>query len=352
MKFWFDTLRSRLLLTLITYVLYTLLYILTDEQARDFYLSGDYPAWGYAFDVVTTLVCIFFFVQLSICYSRLIYRCFLSLEHPYRSLIVYSVMLLVMNNLTAYVLSLLTGLLFDMDDLPFFQVQHLYVYSILSAFISSIYTNAHYLHSYMDAEAQKKRLEMVAMQAQLAALKQQIDPHFMFNNFSILSELIMEDRTLAVKFLDKLSKVYRYVIQNYDRDTVPLAQELLFLDSYFYLIEMRYEGAIAVSIAPELARLEGEIPPVSLQLLVENALKHNRFSEERPQLISISAEDDCLVVANTRSPLKVPPVSTGVGLRNIHARYALLSDRLPRVEQTEDTFTVSLPILHRKEEDL
>lgn len=273
MKFWFDTLRSRLLLTLITYVLYTLLYILTDEQARDFYLSGDYPAWGYAFDVVTTLVCIFFFVQLSICYSRLIYRCFLSLEHPYRSLIVYSVMLLVMNNLTAYVLSLLTGLLFDMDDLPFFQVQHLYVYSILSAFISSIYTNAHYLHSYMDAEAQKKRLEMVAMQAQLAALKQQIDPHFMFNNFSILSELIMEDRTLAVKFLDKLSKVYRYVIQNYDRDTVPLAQELLFLDSYFYLIEMRYEGAIAVSIAPELARLEGEIPPVSLQLLVENALK-------------------------------------------------------------------------------
>lgn len=146
-------------------MLYTLLYILTDEQARDFYLSGDYPAWGYAFDVVTTLVCIFFFVQLSICYSRLIYRCFLSLEHPYRSLIVYSVMLLVMNNLTAYVLSLLTGLLFDMDDLPFFQVQHLYVYSILSAFISSIYTNAHYLHSYMDAEAQKKRLEMVAMQA-------------------------------------------------------------------------------------------------------------------------------------------------------------------------------------------
>lgn len=205
MKFWFDTLRSRLLLTLITYVLYTLLYILTDEQARDFYLSGDYPAWGYAFDVVTTLVCIFFFVQLSICYSRLIYRCFLSLEHPYRSLIVYSVMLLVMNNLTAYVLSLLTGLLFDMDDLPFFQVQHLYVYSILSAFISSIYTNAHYLHSYMDAEAQKKRLEMVAMQAQLAALKQQIDPHFMFNNFSILSELIMEDRTLAVKFLDELA---------------------------------------------------------------------------------------------------------------------------------------------------
>lgn len=155
MNFWFDTLRSRLLLTLITYVLYTLLYILTDEQARDFYLSGDYPAWGYAFDVVTTLVCIFFFVQLSICYSRLIYRCFLSLEHPYRSLIVYSVMLLVMNNLTAYVLSLLTGLLFDMDDLPFFQVQHLYVYSILSAFISSIYTNCPlpaFLHGRRGAE--------------------------------------------------------------------------------------------------------------------------------------------------------------------------------------------------------
>lgn len=164
MKFWFDTLKIRLLLTLVTYILYMLLYLLTDEQARSFYFGG-HPFWGYVLDVVTTLVCIFLFVQLSIFYSRWIYRCFMSFDHPYRSLMVYSIILLVMNNLTAYLLALLTGVLFDMDNLPFFQVQHLYVYSILAAFISSIYINAYYLHSYMDAEAEKKRLEMVAMQA-------------------------------------------------------------------------------------------------------------------------------------------------------------------------------------------
>ena len=344
MKFWFDTFKSRLLLTLITYVLYMLLYFLTDEQMREFYL-GRYPFWNYAVDVATTLVCIFLFVQLSIYYSRLIYRRLTSPEHPYRNLILYSVVLLVMNNVTAWILSLLTGMLFDMDGLPFLQVQHLYVYSILAAFVSSVYINAWYLHSYMDAEAEKKRLERLAMQAQLAALKQQIDPHFMFNNFSILSELIVEDRQLAVKFLNKLSKVYRYVIQNYDRDTVPIADELNFLDAYFYLMEIRYEGAIAISIDPALKDREGLIPPVCLQLQVENALKHNCFSEEWPLLISITLEEDYVVVGNTRRPLAQPPVSTGIGQRNIEARYALLSDRKPIVEQTEETYTVKLPLL-------
>lgn len=102
----------------------------------------------------------------------------------------------------------------------------------------------------MEAEAAKRRLETEAMQAKLNALKQQVDPHFMFNNFSILTELIMEDSRLAVKFLGKLSNVYRYIIQNYDRDTVPLADELAFLDPYLYLMYMRYGDSIVVSIGP------------------------------------------------------------------------------------------------------
>ena len=345
MKFWFDTFKSRLLLTFITYVVYMLLYIFTDAQAREFYFGG-YSVWWYAIDVVTTFVCIFLFVQLSIFYSGVIYRCFMSFGRPYRSLIIYSVMLLVMNNVTAYLLSLLTAFLFNMDGLPFMQVQHLYVYAIMSAFISSIYTNAHYLHSYLDAEAEKKQLELAAMQAQLNALKQQIDPHFMFNNFSILSELILEDRALAVKFLDKLSKVYRYVIQNYDKDTVPLSSELAFLDSYLYLMEIRYEDAIIVSIAPELREAEGSLPPVCLQLLVENAIKHNRFSPEQPLMICLSLDNDYVTVKNSLQPLASEVKSTGIGQRNIAERYALLSDRQPRVECTEEVYSVSLPIIY------
>ena len=186
-------------------------------------------------------------MQLSIFYSRIVYSRFVFTARPYISLMAYSLILLLLNNAMAYLLSVVTGWLFEMDNLPFLQVQHIYVYAILSTFISSVYTNAHYLYAYITAEDEKKRLEILAMQAKLNALKQQIDPHFMFNNFSILSELIVEDRRLAVKFLDKLSKVYRYVIQNYDRDTVSVADELAFLDSYLYLMEMRYEGAVAAA---------------------------------------------------------------------------------------------------------
>lgn len=120
----------------------------------------------------------------------------------------------------------------------------------------------------MEAEAAKRRLETDAMQAKLNALKQQVDPHFMFNNFSILTELIMEDSRLAVKFLGKLSKVYRYIIQNYDRDTVPLADELAFLDSYLYLMYMRHGDSIVVSIGPEVNDADGSISPASLQIVV------------------------------------------------------------------------------------
>lgn len=103
----------------------------------------------------------------------------------------------------------------------------------------------------------------------------------MFNNFSILSELIVENRTLAERFLENLSSVYRYVIQNLKRDTVPVSEELDFLRSYLYLIGMRYENAISVDVDEQLERTDGRIPPVCLQLLVENAIKHNRLAVGR-----------------------------------------------------------------------
>lgn len=345
MKGWFDTTRNRLLLTLITFFFYLLLYLVTDEYTGYFYFSGITPWWGYAVDVTMTFVCCFIFVQLSIFYSKLIFKRFMSFHKPYRSLLVYAILLFAMNSLTAYLLTLVFRLLPSIGNLPFLQTQHFYVYGILATFISSIYTNAFYLNSYITVEAEKKRLEIVAMQSQLNALKQQIDPHFMFNNFSILSELIMEDRTLARNFLNKLSKVYRYVIQNFAKDTVPLEDELKFLDSYLYLMQMRYEGAIVVNVSPGLKETEGNIPPVCLQLLVENAIKHNSFSEQSPLMIDLSEEDGYAVVRNTRRPLATHKKSTGIGQRNILERYALLCNQKPRVEYTDETYTVRLPII-------
>lgn len=121
MKFWFDTFRSRLLLTFVTYALYMLLYIATDGQSREFY-SGGNPLSVYLLDVAVTLVCIFLFVQLSIFYSRIVYSRFVFTARPYVSLMAYSLILLLLNNAMAYLLSFVTGWLFEMDNLPFLQV--------------------------------------------------------------------------------------------------------------------------------------------------------------------------------------------------------------------------------------
>ncbi|MDO4181935.1 MAG: sensor histidine kinase [Bacteroidales bacterium] len=350
MKIWFDTIKSRLLLTFITYCFYVLLCFATDEHIMEYYCDDARTLWQYIVGEVITFAGCFLFVWLSICYSRVIFSRFRSLEKPYRNLLIHAIVLFLMNNLTAYVLSWLTSMMFDMEDIPFMQLQHLYIYSILATFISSIYINAFYLSSYMTSETEKKRLEMEAMQARLNALKQQIDPHFMFNNFSILSELIVEDRELAGKFLDRLSKVYRYVIRNYDRDTVPVQQELTFLEHYLYLMEIRYEGAICFRIAPELKQAEGSIPPVCLQLLVENALKHNSFSEQSPLRIELYEADGCIVVRNNLQPLATPVKSTGMGQRNILERYAILCGRKPLIRQTEESYAVALPLLPIKQE--
>lgn len=156
----------------------------------------------------------------------------------------------------------------------------------------------------------------------------------MFNNFSILSELIVENRTLAERFLENLSSVYRYVIQNLKRDTVPVSEELDFLRSYLYLIGMRYENAISVDVDEQLERTDGRIPPVCLQLLVENAIKHNRLSVHQPLHIHVFREGNHIVVKNDLCPVSSDLSSTGIGQRNIIERYFLLCEEKPVIFTT------------------
>ena len=146
----------------------------------------------------------------------------------------------------------------------------------------------------------------------------------MFNNFSILSELIVENRTLAERFLENLSSVYRYVIQNLKRDTVPVSEELDFLRSYLYLIGMRYENAISVDVDEQLERTDGRIPPVCLQLLVENAIKHNRLSVHQPLHIHVFREGNHIVVKND---------------------LFLLCEEKPVIKKSEHSYIVKLPII-------
>lgn len=191
--------------------------------------------------------------------------------------------------------------------------------------------------------AQNKQL---ASEIELQALKLQLDPHFVFNNLSVLSELILQDQQLGYEYTKNFTKVYRYLLVNSKKKLIPLHEELKFLDSYLFLIKNRMGGGCTFQINIDESMLEMLIPPVTLQLFIENALKYNRTEEENPLIVNIYSNDnEELVVVNTLLPLIKKPHSTGIGLQNIIERYALLSEREPVIEKNNNTFTIKVPLI-------
>ncbi|QNK62717.1 histidine kinase [Pedobacter sp. PAMC26386] len=224
---------------------------------------------------------------------------------------------------------------------------------VISTLISAIYTADFFLRKWKIAMLETSALELkaydlnqIAMQAELQSLKAQLDPHFMFNNFSTLSSLIVENPDSALLFLDNLSKVYRYMIINLSRDIISLKEEIKFINSYIYLIKIRVSDNLQVNInIPEDYELKG-VPPITLQLLIENAIKHNIASRSRPLSINVRInEDGWLEVSNNLQLVNFHIPSTRVGLKNIISRYRLLSNDCPQIIENEHTFIVKLPLL-------
>ncbi|MGL5272667.1 MAG: sensor histidine kinase, partial [Phocaeicola sp.] len=151
----------------------------------------------------------------------------------------------------------------------------------------------------------------------------------------------------AAKFLANLSKVYRYVIQNLERNTISISEEVTFLDAYLFLIKMRYGDSVQVDVDKEIRTRNGLIPPISLQLLVENAIKHNRNSKEQPLVIRIECEDEYLIVSNKIAKLLSHPgfETTGIGQKNIRDRYKLLGNKRVVINNSSDFYVVKIPII-------
>ena len=238
--------------------------------------------------------------------------------------------------------------------------QFVIVSVITALFVSAVHTGYYLLANWKDSITESKDLEIktlelkeIAMNAELESLKLQLDPHFMFNNFSVLSELINEDPSIASKFLDNLSRVYRYMIQNIKKDIIPLKEEIAFVQAYFYLLKIRHGDNIRMHIEVTDAALRSNIPPITLQLLVENAIKHNIATSEQPLFINIiSIEDKYLQVANNLQRITTPYPSTSIGLKNIENRYRILSkNKLPSITEVGGFFSVILPLLNSKIEE-
>jgi two-component system, LytTR family, sensor kinase len=234
--------------------------------------------------------------------------------------------------------------LFDDHPDPGFIVEFVSIL-LLSSLVISIYEASSFSFQLQGAMTEKANLERHYVQSQLEGLRNQVNPHFLFNSLNTLIYLIPEDSDKAVRFVQQLSKVYRFVLESRDAKVIPLGEELEFLQSYIFLQKERFGDNLKVEIGNLEERKNKTIVPLSLQLLFENAIKHNVISTEKPLKIEVFAENGHLVVRNNLQKKNQVMESTGVGLQNIKDRYRLVSDRAVEVIVTPQSFIVALPLL-------
>ncbi len=216
---------------------------------------------------------------------------------------------------------------------------------LLSGLLLSIEFSTQFFRGWKSSLIEMEKYKLESAQAQLENLKNQINPHFLFNNLSVLSSLVYKDQDKAVDFISQLSKVYRYVLENKNQELVMLKEEMAFLDSYFYLLSIRFDKNIIFDISVDEKMHEKLMPPMSLQMLVENAIKHNEISEENPFTITIRSIEEELVICNNLQERKFPEPSSKTGLKNIKDRYAFFTDRQVLVEASDEMFCVHLPLI-------
>ncbi len=208
-----------------------------------------------------------------------------------------------------------------------------------------------YFSALTEIRSKLSAAQLAQSEMQLKILQQKVDPHFLFNNLNVLSSLIDLDPGAANEFLDKLAKLYRYILHTQNAEVVALAEELDFARDYLFLLEKRFGPAYEFNwqIPPDASANGVMIVPTALQSLLENVVKHNAGSGKEPLEISISVEGELLTVSNKLSPKEKLVQDSGTGLQNLIDRYALLTDRPVEIIDEAETFTVRIPLLEIKE---
>lgn len=235
-----------------------------------------------------------------------------------------------------------------LSHLPFgpvmlmFEVRSILISSAFYMFIHLLYQS--YLNQQVSVELERTTAANVWAQYEL--LKQQVNPHFLFNSLNTLKYMVESGDPQAVNFILKLSDFYRFTLESRKLDLIDLSEELKILEAYMYLLKARFENGIELSTnLPEKVHTS-PIPPFTLQLLIENCIKHNIVSLEKPLQIRLYLDTDYLVVENNIQLKREPESSTGLGLENINQRYQHLLDREIVIEVTDSTFTIKLPVIY------
>lgn len=240
-----------------------------------------------------------------------------------------------------YLLSAIWKAIFDVN------ISYGVLYSVIITVIISLFLHGRaFLLNWQQSKIDAERLQRENIAGKYEALKNQVNPHFLFNSLNALSNLVYEDQDKAVKFIKQLSEVYRYVLDTRDQEIVTLDQEIRFLESYIYLQQIRFENRLNVDM--KISDRSVYVTPLALQMLIENAIKHNVVSADDPLKIRVYQENGHVVVENNlqRKEILGEP-SAGVGLENIVKRYELLTDKKVEVVNGPEKFIVKLPLLER-----
>jgi len=217
---------------------------------------------------------------------------------------------------------------------------------IITLIITMFMTGRTFLVNWRQVAVDAERLKKESVEAQYNSLRSQVNPHFLFNSLNALTNLVYQDQEQAVKFIKQLSEVYRYVLDTRNREVVALAEEVKFLDSYIFLQRIRFGNKLQVDM--KLGGVNSMVAPLALQMLVENAIKHNVIAEENPLLIKVYEQSGYLVVENNLQRKTIlDEDSSGLGLDNIKKRYEFLSDKSVEVTESDSSFIVKLPILEK-----
>lgn len=324
--------------------LYLVLILLNSDESNlqgwKFYYISDFIIEG-LFCLVFTIVLFETGLGLS---QILNYKCVWKKNNTLKFIVQLLLQIIIVSILIVIFFNLDLPLKYGYDELLLRRV--LIIGSIFSILITTGLTAQQLFLNWNESKLEAIENKKQALQSELNALKLQLDPHFLFNNLSTLTSLIEENQLTAVQYVTNLSAVYRYVLSNRNKNLVPLKTELDFISEYLFLYQIRYGASIAIQIEENNLNLSKFIPPLTLQLLIENAIKHNSFSAAMPLLISMSYQDQWIIIQNNKSAKFTTEPGEGIGLAHIYHSYKILGAAPPVVSDLETIFEVRIPLLN------
>ncbi len=212
--------------------------------------------------------------------------------------------------------------------------------------IFSLFFGYKFIKAWRKSELESERLSKENTRSQLMSLRNHLDPHFLFNNLNILSSLMDKDIGLSKEYLNKFAEVYRVILKTEYSDLTTVEDELKLIESYVYLITIRFQKAVFFSVDVSKETLEKAMPPLSIQMLIENAIKHNLATKDKPIYIKVYEQDNFLVVENNIQKKKyLPKEREATGLNNIQKRYEFFTDKNVLIEEINGKFTIKLPLI-------